>query len=88
MQLLRVGDVAISETAVICECIEQVEPAVPLQPAAPLDRARHRGWTEFASAFIADVFFLYGTRRDDIWSQKQRRSSQFRTAAIAARKQP
>lgn len=57
--LLRVGDVAIFETAVICEYIEEVEPAVPLHPAAPLDRARHRGWTEFASAVIADVFAFY-----------------------------
>jgi glutathione S-transferase len=57
--LLRVGDAAIFETAVICEYIEEVEPAPPLYPAAPLDRARHRGWAEFASAIIADVFAFY-----------------------------
>jgi len=57
--LLRVGDAAIFETMVICEYIEEVEPAVPLHPAAPLDRARHRGWAEFASAIIADVFAFY-----------------------------
>lgn len=57
--LLRVGDTAIFETAVICEYIEEVEPAVPFYPAAPLDRARHRSWAEFASAIIADVFAFY-----------------------------
>lgn len=57
--LLRIGDAAIFETAVICEYIEEVEPAVPLYPAGPLDRARHRGWAEFASAVIADVFAFY-----------------------------
>lgn len=57
--LLRVGDVAIFETAVICEYLEEVEPAMPLHPAAPLDRARHRGWAEFASAIIADIFAFY-----------------------------
>jgi glutathione S-transferase len=57
--LLRVGDAAVFETAVICEYIEEAEPATPLLPAAPLDRARHRGWAEFASAIIADVFAFY-----------------------------
>lgn len=57
--LLRVGDAAIFETVAICEYIEEVEPAVPLHPAEPLDRARHRSWAEFASAIIADVFAFY-----------------------------
>jgi glutathione S-transferase len=57
--LLRVGDAAIFETVVICEYIEEVEPALPLYPVAPLDRARHRGWAEFASAIIAEVFAFY-----------------------------
>lgn len=57
--LLRVGDTAIFETAVICEYIEEVEPAIPLHPAAALDRACHRSWAEFASAVIADIFAFY-----------------------------
>ncbi len=57
--LLRVGDAVLFETAVICEYIEEVEPAAPLHPAEPLDRARHRSWAEFASAIIADVFAFY-----------------------------
>lgn len=57
--LLRVGAAVIFETAVICEYIEEVEPAVPLLPAEPLERARHRSWAEFASAVIADIFTFY-----------------------------
>jgi glutathione S-transferase len=57
--LLRVGDAVIFETVAICEYIEDAEPAVPLHPAGPLDRARHRSWAEFASAVIADIFAFY-----------------------------
>ena len=57
--LLRVGGAAIFETTVICEYIEEAQPAAPLHPPAPLDRARHRSWAEFASAIIADVFAFY-----------------------------
>jgi glutathione S-transferase len=57
--LLRMRDAVIFETAVVCEYIEEVEPAVPLHPVEPLDRARHRSWAEFASAIIADVFAFY-----------------------------
>lgn len=58
--LLRVGDAAVFETAVICEYIEEVAgPAAPMWPAAPLDRARLRAWAEYASATIADIFGFY-----------------------------
>ncbi len=57
--LLRVGDTAIFETAVICDYIEEAEPAVPFYPAATLDRALHRCWAEFASAIIGDIFAFY-----------------------------
>jgi len=57
--LLRVGETVIFEALAICEYIEEVEPAVPLHPAAPLERARHRSWIEFASAVIADIYAFY-----------------------------
>lgn len=57
--VLRVGDAAVFETAVICEYIEEVSPPAPMWPEALLDRARHRAWAEFASALIADVFGFY-----------------------------
>lgn len=57
--VLRTRDAVVFETAVICEYIEDVTPAVPLHPVDPLLRARHRAWAEFASAVIADVFGFY-----------------------------
>jgi glutathione S-transferase len=57
--LLRIGDASIFETSVICEYIEERERSPAFYPSEPLDRARHRGWAEFASAVIADVFAFY-----------------------------
>jgi glutathione S-transferase len=58
--VLRIAGTAVFETAVICEYIEEVAvDRVPMWPAAPLDRARHRAWAEFASAMIGDVFGFY-----------------------------
>jgi glutathione S-transferase len=57
--VLRVGASAVFETAVICEYIEEVAPAMSMHPPEPLERARHRSWAEFASAVIADVFAFY-----------------------------
>jgi glutathione S-transferase len=57
--VLRVSDATIFETSVICDYIEEAEPAKPVLPPEPLDRAHERGWAEFASAVIADVFGFY-----------------------------
>src|SRR5579864_3419158 len=46
--VLQVGEVAIFESAVILEYLEETEPK-PLHPADPLRRAEHRGWIEFGS---------------------------------------
>jgi glutathione S-transferase len=62
--LLRVGDTAIFESAVICEYLEDtVAPA--LHPADPLQRARHRAWIEFASATLNTIWSYY-TARDTV----------------------
>jgi glutathione S-transferase len=66
--LLRVGDEAIFESAVICEYLEDtVAPA--LHPADPLQRARHRAWIEFASGTLNEIWSLY-TAKDDAGLQK------------------
>jgi glutathione S-transferase len=57
--VLRVGDEALFETAVICEYIDDVAPATPMWSSDPVERARERAWAEFASAVIADVFGFY-----------------------------
>jgi glutathione S-transferase len=56
--VLQVGDVAIFESAVILEYLEETEPK-PLHPADPLRRAEHRGWIEFGSAVLNDIAGFY-----------------------------
>src|SRR5262245_19802637 len=55
--LLRVDDDVLFEYAMICEYLEDtIAPA--LHPADPLERARHRGWMEFGSAVLGDIWGL------------------------------
>lgn len=56
--VLRVGDRAIFESAVILEYLEETQPN-PLHPADPLARAEHRAWIEVGSAVLADIAALY-----------------------------
>jgi len=61
--LLRVGDDVLFESAAICEFLEDAYPQHALHPRNPLRRARHRGWIEFASATLGDVWG-FETARD------------------------
>lgn len=67
--VLRHGEAALFETAVICEFIEETNPA-PLHPADPLERARHRAWCEFASAIIADIYMFYTAKDEETAHRK------------------
>jgi glutathione S-transferase len=51
------------ESSVICEYLEDTLPH-PLHPADPLIRAQHRGWMEFGSAILGDIWG-YETARDE-----------------------
>jgi glutathione S-transferase len=56
--VLKVGDEALFESAVICEYLDETHlPA--LHPASPLQRARHRGWMEFGSALLNTIGAFY-----------------------------
>jgi glutathione S-transferase len=55
--------VVLFESAVICEYLEETLPN-PLHPADPLLRAQHRGWMEFGSAILADIWG-YETAKDE-----------------------
>jgi glutathione S-transferase len=46
------------ESNVICEFVEETVKGPKLHPADPLERARHRGWMEFGSAILADLWGL------------------------------
>lgn len=56
--VLLVGDVAIFESAVILEYLEETQPK-PQHPSDPLTRAEHRGWMEFGSAVLNDIAGFY-----------------------------
>ena len=55
------GEVALFESNVICEYIEETQPGPKLHPADPLARAAHRGWMEFGSAILSDLWGLETT---------------------------
>jgi len=67
--VLQVGEVAIFESAVILEYLEETEPK-PLHPADPLRRAEHRGWIEFASAVLNDIAGLYSAPDESAFKAK------------------
>src|SRR3954462_4274014 len=56
--VLQIGDVAIFESAVILEYLEETQPN-PLHPADPLARATHRGWIDFGSVVLSDIASFY-----------------------------
>jgi glutathione S-transferase len=56
--VLEVGDVAIRDSAVICEWIEETHPDPPLWPADPTSRAWARGWARYLDERLSGPFFL------------------------------
>jgi glutathione S-transferase len=58
--LLQVGGAVLFESAVIVEYLEDTQ-APALHPADPLARARHRGWMEFGSSILADIWTIETT---------------------------
>jgi glutathione S-transferase len=55
------GEVALFESNVICEYIEETQAGAKLHPADPLTRAEHRAWMEFGSAILGDLWGLETT---------------------------
>lgn len=49
-------DAVVFESAVICEYLEETQPGARLHPADPLTRAQHRGWIEFGSSILSDLW--------------------------------
>jgi glutathione S-transferase len=67
--VLRVGDAAIFESAVILEYLEETEPN-QLHPADPLRRAEHRGWIEFGSSVLNDIAGFYAAKDEATFKAK------------------
>jgi glutathione S-transferase len=81
--VLLVGDVAIFESAVILEYLEETQPK-PLHPADPLSRAEHRAWIEFASAVLNDIAGFYAAPNEAALKAKASQLEQ-RFARLEAR---
>jgi glutathione S-transferase len=67
--VLLVGDVAIFESAVILEYLEETQ-STPLHPADALKRAEHRGWIEFGSAALNDIAGFYAAKDEASFKAK------------------
>ncbi len=50
------GDLALSDSSVICAYLDEIRPEPPLLPASPQDRARARWFEEYADTRLGDVF--------------------------------
>lgn len=58
--LLKIGDDVLFESSVIVEYLDEIfDPK--LHPSAPLTKARHRGWMEFGSSILADIWVVETT---------------------------
>ncbi len=60
------------ESAVICEYLEETQPGARLHPADPLTRARHRGWTEFGSSILSDLWGFETARDEGTYEAKRK----------------
>jgi glutathione S-transferase len=67
--VLKVGETAIFESAVILEYLEDTQ-GIPLHPADPLRRAEHRAWIEFGSAILNDKAGFYSAADEALFDQK------------------
>ncbi|MDO9058172.1 MAG: glutathione S-transferase family protein [Bradyrhizobium sp.] len=64
-------EVALFESNVICEYIEETQGGAKLHPRDPLQRAQHRAWMEFGSAILTDLWGLETTTDAAIFESKR-----------------
>ena len=65
------GEVALFESNVICEYIEETQGGAKLHPADALVRAEHRAWMEFGSAILGDLWGLETTTEPVTYESKR-----------------
>lgn len=85
--LLRIpqsgSEAILFESSVICEYLEETQTGPKLHPADPLLRARHRGWMEFGSSILADLW-VYETTQDTAALEAKRKVLQAKFATVEA----
>ncbi len=65
------GEVALFESNVICEYIEDTQGGARLHPQDALQRAQHRAWMEFGSTILGELWGLETTRDPAIFETKR-----------------
>jgi glutathione S-transferase len=85
--LLRIpqdgGEAILFESSVICEYLEETQPGPKLHPADPLTKARHRGWMEFGSSILSDLW-VYETTQDPEMLEAKRKVLEAKFATVEA----
>src|SRR6266704_678561 len=66
------SEVALFESNVICEYIEDSQGGIKLHPQDPLERAQHRAWMEFGSAILSELWGLETTGDPAIFETKRK----------------
>ena len=66
------GEVALFESNVICEYIEDTQGGAKLHPQDPLTRAQHRAWMEFGSTILSEVWGLETTGDPAVFESKRK----------------
>lgn len=66
------SEVVLFESAVICEYLEDTETNTPLHPADPLARAQHRGWMEFGSSILGDLWGFETAKDAEAYEAKRK----------------
>ena len=65
------GEVALFESNVICEYIEETGGTTKMHPQDPIKRAGHRAWMEFGSAILSDLWGLETTTDAAVFESKR-----------------
>ena len=65
------GEVALFESNVICEYIEDTQAGAKLHPRDALERAQHRAWMEFGSTILSELWGLETTGDPAIFESKR-----------------
>ena len=64
-------EVALFESNVICEYIEETQGGAKMHPQDPLTRAQHRAWMEFGSTILSELWGLETTGDPAIFESKR-----------------
>ncbi|AOF90749.1 glutathione S-transferase family protein [Sinorhizobium sp. RAC02] len=78
------SEAVLFESAVICEYLEDTQTGRPLHPADPLVRAQHRGWMEFGSSILSDLWgFETASDAETYATKRQALTEKFRRVEAA-----